>query len=67
MLSLRGVTDAGAVAQAIAGEPDAVLVDLKAESDRLLAVYLQEGVSLASLGAAAIVLLLAVSLRSLRG
>ena len=37
----------------------------RAESDRLLRVYLREGVSLACLGAAAIGLLLAVSLRSL--
>jgi predicted exporter len=64
-LSLRGVTAPVAIARAIAGQPDAVLVDLKAESDRLLADYLQEGVSLAGLGAAAIGLLLAASLRSL--
>jgi predicted exporter len=66
MISLRGVTAPDVIARAIAGEPDAVLVDLKAESDRLLGVYLREGVSLASLGAAAIFLLLAVTLRSFR-
>lgn len=66
ILSLRGVTAPGAIAAAIAGAQDAVLVDLKAESDRLLGVYLQEGVSLASFGAMAIFLLLAVSLRSVR-
>jgi predicted exporter len=65
-LSLRGVVAPAAVAQAIAGEPDAVLVDLKAESNRLLKVYLREGISLASLGAGAIVLLLLASLRSLQ-
>ena len=65
-LSLRGVTAPAAVAQAIASEPDAVLVNLKAESDRLLQVYLQEGVSLASLGAGAIGVLLLISLRSWR-
>jgi predicted exporter len=65
-LSLRGVTAPAAIARAIAGEPDAVLVNLKAESDRLLRVYLREGVSLASLGAAAIGLLLLVTLRSWR-
>jgi predicted exporter len=64
-LSLRGVTAPDVIARAIAGEPDAVLVDLRAESDRLLRVYLWEGVSLACLGAAAIGLLLALSLRSL--
>jgi predicted exporter len=64
-LSLRGVTAPDAIARAITGDPDAVLVDLRAESDRLLRVYLREGVSLACLGAAAIGLLLALSLRSL--
>jgi predicted exporter len=66
MLSLRGVTAPSAIAQAIASEPNVLVVDLKAESDRLLRTYLREGVSLASLGASAIVLLLLVSLRSLR-
>ena len=65
-LSLRGVTAPAAVAHAIAVEPDAVLVNLRVESDRLLRVYLREGVSLAGLGAAAIGLLLLISLRSLR-
>jgi predicted exporter len=65
-LSLRGVTTPVAIAQAIASEPDAVLVDLKAESNRLLQVYLREGITLASLGAGAIALLLLVSLRSWR-
>ena len=65
MLALRGVAAREPIARAIAGEPDVVLVDLKAESDRLLGVYLREGVSLACLGAVAIALLLAVSLRSL--
>ena len=61
-LSLRGVTAPAAMAQAIVGEPDAILVNLRTESDRLLQVYLREGVSLASFGAAAIGLLLLVSL-----
>jgi predicted exporter len=64
-LSLRGVGTPDAIVRAIAGEPDAVLVDLRAESNRLLRVYLREGGSLACLGAAAIFLLLALSLRSL--
>jgi predicted exporter len=64
-LSLRGVTDQAAIARAIAVVPDAMLVDLKAQSNRLLLVYLHEGESLAFLGAAAIVVLLALSLRSL--
>ena len=65
-LPLRGVTNPAAIASAIAGEPDAVLVDLKVESDRLLRVYLWQGISLATLGAGAIGLLLLVSLRSWR-
>ncbi|HEX3574619.1 MAG TPA: MMPL family transporter [Rhodopila sp.] len=65
MLSLRGVTAPASIDRAIAGEPDAVLVDLKAESNRLLGVYLREGASLSGLGAAAITVLLAISLRSL--
>lgn len=64
-LALRGVTAPAVIGRAIAGEPGAVLVDLKAELNRLLQVYLREGVSLAGLGAVAIGLLLAVSLRSL--
>ena len=65
-LSLRDVTAPAAVAQAVATDPDAIVVNLKAESDRLLKVYLREGVSLASLGAGAIGLLLLANLRSLR-
>ncbi|HVY16323.1 MAG TPA: MMPL family transporter [Rhodopila sp.] len=64
VLSLRGVTDPSAIRQAIAAEPGAAYVDLKTESDRLLSTYLREGVTLACLGAGAIVLLLAASLRS---
>ena len=66
VLSLRGVTAPASIARAVAGERDAIMVNLKAESDGLLRVYLREGVSLASAGAAAIVLLLLVSLRSWR-
>jgi predicted exporter len=65
-LSLRGVTAPTLVDKVISDERDAVLVDLKAESSRLLQVYLGEGVSLASLGAGGIALLLLVSLRSWR-
>ncbi len=64
-LPLRGLTAPAVVAHAIADIPGAVLIDLKAESDSLLRVYLREGVSLAALGAAAICLLLLASLRSL--
>jgi predicted exporter len=64
MLALRGVTAPAKVEQAISAVPGALFVNLRAESDRLLSVYLREGVSLACLGAGAIGLLLAVSLRS---
>jgi predicted exporter len=64
MIALRGVTAPDAITHAIANTPGAILVNLKTESDRLLADYLREGVSLATLGAAAILLLLAASLRS---
>jgi predicted exporter len=63
-LPLRGVTAPAVITRAIAGEPSTLLVDLKAESNGLLQVYLRQGGSLACLGAAAIVALLAVSLRS---
>jgi predicted exporter len=63
-MPLRGVTDQAAIASVVAAEQGALLVDLRAESNRLLQVYLREGGSLACLGAAAIVVLLAVSLRS---
>jgi predicted exporter len=66
VLSLRDVTAPDAVARVIGEDPDAVLVDLKAESARLLQLYLWEGMGLASLGAGAITLLLMVSLRSWR-
>ncbi len=49
-----------------ASEPDTILVNLKTESDNLLGVYLREGVSLATLGAGAIVVLLAISLKTNR-
>ena len=64
-LPLRGVRRPAEIAADIAGVDGATLVDLKAESDRLLGVYLREGVSLAGAGAAAICLLLLASLRSL--
>ena len=66
MLSLQKVAEPETITRVVAAEPDAVLVNLKAESDRLLLTYLREGASLASLGAAAIGVLLALSLRSLR-
>jgi len=66
MLPLHGLTATAEVAQAIANEPEVLLINLKTESDRLLRVYLREGKTLASLGGAAISLMLLVSLRSVR-
>jgi predicted exporter len=66
ILSLRGVRAPQIVRAAIAAEPGALLVNLKAESNNLLRAYLREGASLAALGAAAIAVLLLGSLRSLR-
>lgn len=68
LLSLRGVSDASAVASEIAqlAEPRVMFVDLKAESDRLLELYRREALMLAVIGSIVIVVLLAVSLRSFR-
>lgn len=50
----------------LAGLPGVLFVDLKAESDRLYASYLNEALMLSGAGAVAIVLLLAIHLRSPR-
>ena len=68
MLPLRGVTQAGAIAEAVAraGGGAGVFLDLKQESDRLYQSYLREALTHALLGAAAIVVLLLAALRSPR-
>ena len=68
MLPLRGVTDAAAIAREIDRFPGerTTLVDLKDESDRLFRAYLREATLLSLVGAAAIVVLLFASLRSMR-
>lgn len=53
-------------ALAAAGQPDVLLVDLKAESDHLYSGYLHEAVSLSLAGLAGIVALLLLALRSPR-
>ena len=71
VLPLRGVRDPARIEQALATSglagqrADAVLLDLSAQSDALYATYLHEVLRLALAGAAAIVVLLALSLRSL--
>jgi predicted exporter len=60
LVPLTGVSDA----QALAGEVP--LLDLKAESERLLAGYRLEALRLSALGMAAIVLALALGLRQAR-
>src|SRR5437764_613128 len=52
-------------ALAAAGQPNAVFVDLKTESDQLYSGYLREATTLSLGGLAAIVALLTLSLRSL--
>lgn len=60
--------DPGAVRAALreSGEPGALLVDLKSESDRLYRGYLREAIALSLAGAGAIVVVLLASLRSAR-
>lgn len=68
MLPLSGVTDAAALGRGIrkVAGADVVLLDIKRESDRLYAGYRDEVLQHSALGAGAIVLLLLVSLRSVR-
>ena len=65
-MPLREVADPARLATAVSawGEPDVSYLDLKRESDRLLTLYRDEALWLALLGAGAIVVLLAASLRS---
>jgi predicted exporter len=68
MLPLRNVKDAAAIAREISAPPgtQAVLLDLKRESDQLYRSYRREALTYSLLGGAAIVLLLFASLRSPR-
>ncbi len=68
MLPLRGVTQAQLIAAEIAKIPgqNVALLDIKREADRLYETYLRDAILLSLLGAIAIVLLLAISLRSAR-
>ncbi|HEU4353509.1 MAG TPA: MMPL family transporter [Burkholderiales bacterium] len=66
MLPLRGVSDADAIAGALKGTPDAMLLDLKRQFDDLYAGYLREARIHSLAGAGAIVILLAAGLRSAR-
>ena len=61
----RGI-DAPAIDEAVraANVPGAIVVDLKAEADRLYAGYLGEAISLCAAGVGVIVILLAAALRS---
>lgn len=68
MLPLRGVSNVDALSRELqlgAGSP-VVLLDMKQESERMFRDYRHEATNHALLGAAAIVLLLLFSLRSLR-
>lgn len=68
ILPLRGVTDVSRVEEQVRalGQSDVMLLDLKRQSDQLLTTYMDEAKMLALLGGAAIVILLAASLRSIR-
>ena len=68
MLPLRNVSDAAGIARQLAAPPgtQAVLLDLKRESDDLYRSYRREALTYSLLGGAAIVLLLFASLRSPR-
>ena len=68
ILPLRGVSDAQAIGKSLAQQPETqiVLLDLKRASDELFQTYRREAVSHSALGAAAIVALLFVALRSPR-
>jgi predicted exporter len=68
LLPLQGVTRPDALDAAISGfrQPGLLLLDLKTESDRLLAAYLREALTLSVVGCLVIVALLSVSLRSPR-
>jgi predicted exporter len=68
MLPLRGVKDAAGIARRITAPPGAraVLLDLKGDSDRLYRSYRTEALTYSLAGAAAIILLLLASLRSLQ-
>jgi predicted exporter len=66
VLSLRGVRDADAIAAGIGTGGSAVMLDLKRDSGELYRAYRSEAVTHCLLGLAAIVVLLAVALRSWR-
>jgi predicted exporter len=66
MLPLRGVRDSAAIGRMLAPQPgsEILILDLKAASDELYRSYRREAVGHAAIGAAAIVVLLLVALRS---
>ena len=65
MMPLYGVHDAARIT-AIASNANVLLMDLKTEPNNLLRVYRREAITLSIVGGAAIVALLAISLRSVR-
>ena len=68
LLPLQGVAQPDTLGTTVAGfqQPGLLLLDLKTESDRLLAAYLHEALTLSLIGCLVIVGLLSVSLRSPR-
>ncbi|HLZ64829.1 MAG TPA: MMPL family transporter [Aliidongia sp.] len=65
VMPLRDVGDVGRIGTALAGIPGAKLLDLKAESDRLLHRYRQEALLLALFGSGVIAALLLASFRAI--
>ena len=66
IMPLRGVSDAMPIQHALGQDGRAVLLDLQVESDTLYQTYVHEAIKLSAFGAFAILLLLFVSLRSVR-
>ncbi len=67
IVALYEVKDVAAVEAVLGAAPsDAVLLDMKGESDGLLHIYRREAITLSLVGSLAIVLLLALALRSTR-
>ena len=66
LMPLRGVTQPEAIERAVAAQPGAVLLDIKRDADQMFSTYRREAQQHSLLGAAAITLLLFLSLRAPR-
>jgi predicted exporter len=66
LIPLRGVAQPEAIERAVAAQPGAVLLDIKRDADQMFSSYRREAETHSLLGAAAITLLLFISLRAPR-